>query len=275
MTQQSTVAPAQTPPAPPPHRGRTTIRIIALVLGVVALVSGTSSVIGVFFTRQSTTNTLITAPVQRLSVTTSTGSVVIRAAAAGEPTRVISKSRSAFHKAGHSVTVKDGELTVSGACLGRFFLADSCSMSFEIVVPAGSIVEANSSTGSVTVSGRMASTLASTDTGNVRVVGGGGPLRLQTDTGHVTGSQLTSGTVSAQTSTGWVSLGFATAPNRVTARVDTGDVRIRVPDDGTAYRVQADTDTGQQSVLVPVASNSPRVITANTDTGDVQVEPQP
>jgi DUF4097 and DUF4098 domain-containing protein YvlB len=253
------------------NRSTGLIRIVTLVLAVAVLGAGATSVVGSFFVRQSTRTTVFTAPVHRLAVTTYTGNLVIRAAAAGEETMVISKGRSAFRRAAYNAGVKDGVLTVSGDCLGHSFLADACSMSFEIVVPPGSTVEANSSTGSVIIFGPMSSTHASTDTGDVRVVGTGGSLQLQTDTGDVTGDLLKSGTVSAQSDTGDVTLGFAVSPHRLRAVADTGDVQIRVPDDGSAYRVQASADIGDRFVTVPTTSTSDRSIVASSSTGSVHV----
>jgi hypothetical protein len=262
---------ANHPAAPRAHRGLWPIRITAAVLALVVLLAGSASVISFFFVRKSTETTPISAPVRQVLVSTDTGDVVIRAAAAGEETTVISKDRSAFRKAQHSIGVKDGVLAVSGACRGRFIIADSCSASFEIVVPPGSAVQVNSDTGDLRISGTSSSILAATKTGDVRVVGVSGSIRLRTNTGDVSGDQLKSDSMSAQTNTGDITLDFSTDPLQLSAAADTGDVQIRVPDDGTLYRVQSSTHTGDRSVDVPTATDSDRVIDANTSTGDIHI----
>jgi Putative adhesin len=269
MTETSTLTPQSAEPGQ--HRGLWPIRIVTLVLALVVLAACSASVVGLFFVREHTETTTFTEPVHEVRVSTDTGDVVIRAAAAGEETTVVSKGRSAFRKAEHSAGVKDGVLMVSGACRGSFIIADSCSMDFEIVVPAGSAVQANSNTGNLSIAGPSSSVLASTDTGDIRVLRVGGSIRLRTSTGDVTGDELKSLAASAQTDTGDVALGFSTAPHQLRAVADTGDVQIRVPDDGSVYQVQASTDTGDRFVSVPTAPTAERSIDAETSTGDVRI----
>jgi hypothetical protein len=279
MSEQSPVTeqllPRRLDPAREQRAWLAPIRIVTAVLALALLLAGAASVVGFFFIRQSTQTTVFTAPVHELMVNTDTGDVVVRAAVAGEDTKVISKGQSSFRKAKHTEAVSDGVLAVSGFCQGNFIIADACSVDFEIVVPPGSKVQASSSTGNLTISGPSSSVVASTDTGDVRVVGIGGSIQLRTHTGDVDGNQLTSRTASAKTNTGNVTLDFSTAPQQLRADADTGDVQIRVPDDGSVYQVHASTHTGDRSITVPTATTSGRVISATTATGDVAVLIEP
>jgi hypothetical protein len=66
-------------------------------------------------------------------------------------------------------------------------------------------------------------------------------------------------------------LDFDATPQAVVATTDTGGVEVVLPPDGTAYNVNAHTDTGGQHVDVETSSAAPRSIVATTDTGSVTV----
>jgi hypothetical protein len=259
------------PPAPPNPGWLRPVRIVLLVLAMAVLLTCTASVIGYLFVRHTVETTTFTAPVHQVQVGTDTGDIVIRAGTPGESTMVISKGRSSFRKAKHSESVADGVLRVRGYCQGHIIFSDSCSMGFEIVVPPGSTVQAESSTGDLRITGPAAAVLASTDTGDVRVIRATEAIKLHSSTGDITGRQLSSKIVSAETNTGDVSLTFAAPPNQVLAHTDTGDVGIGVPNDGTTYRVDAGTSTGDRTVTVPTSTSSRQSIRARTSTGDAKV----
>ena len=70
-----------------------------------------------------------------------------------------------------------------------------------------------------------------------------------------------------------MTLEFAAAPTTVVATADNGRVKVVVPTDGTAYRV----DDGHRQRLrgrpVPTDDASTRTITARTDNGSITVRP--
>ena len=55
------------------------------------------------------------------------------------------------------------------------------------------------------------------------------------------------------------------------ATSDNGRVDVVVPDDGTAYRVDLQSDNGSETIEVPVDSASDRTITAHSANGSVTV----
>jgi DUF4097 and DUF4098 domain-containing protein YvlB len=258
-------------PAPPDPRWLRPVRIGLMVLAALVLLSCTGSVIAYLFVRQTVETTTFDAPVHQIQVSTDTGDITIRAAGLGESTRVTSTGRSAFRKAEQSAVVTDGVLLVRGYCEGHVVFPDSCSMDFEIVVPPGSTVQAESSTGDLRITGPAAAVMASTNTGDVRVIRATEAIKMRSITGDVTGSQLTSHIISAETKTGDVALTFTAPPNQVLAVTGTGDVEVGMPNDGTTYRVSADTSTGDRKITVPMSSTSRQSIEARTSTGDVEV----
>ena len=96
-----------------------------------------------------------------------------------------------------------------------------------------------------------------------------GPLQLSTDNGRVEATRLRSATVTADSDNGRVQLEFAAAPTTVVATSNNGRVEVVVPADGTAYRVDAQTDSGSETIDVPTDPTSPRTITLRTDNGSV------
>ncbi len=96
-------------------------------------------------------------------------------------------------------------------------------------------------------------------------------LVLRTDDGPIEGVDLRSPTVDAEADNGRVSLSFATPPEAVTATTDNGSVEVVVPDDGTAYRLDVETDNGERIEDAPIDSSSGRSITVRTANGDASV----
>jgi hypothetical protein len=50
-----------------------------------------------------------------------------------------------------------------------------------------------------------------------------------------------------------------------------GNITIVLPPGTTAYRVNAHTDSGSTHIRVPTSPDSPFVITATTDSGDITI----
>jgi DUF4097 and DUF4098 domain-containing protein YvlB len=97
-----------------------------------------------------------------------------------------------------------------------------------------------------------------------------GPLVLEASSGAVTGERLGTPTVRASSSSGDITLDFATAPSTVDVEASSGAVTVALPAE-ERYRVEVDTSSGDQTVSVPVdpaASSSVRVAASS---GDVDV----
>ncbi len=63
--------------------------------------------------------------------------------------------------------------------------------------------------------------------------------------------------MTADTDNGRVQLEFAAAPTTVVATTNNGWVEVVVPDDGTAYRVDVQTDNGSETMVVAAGVWSP------------------
>ena len=85
------------------------------------------------------------------------------------------------------------------------------------------------------------------------------------------GTALRSKNVVATSSAGEVRLDFSAPPDRVHTRLGAGDLTVLVPNDGTAYWVEADTSLGDTSVRVPTDPRSPQRISATSSAGSVRV----
>ncbi len=246
--------PVPGPPSPPPSGGVAAWRVAG---GIVAALVIAFSVVGVVsgFTEQRRTTTFsYPQAVSRIVVDTSTGSVELRAGAAGSPVAVERRTRSALGSSPtSSETVAGDVLTLRARCRG-FGL---CGVAYTVTVPPGTAVAVDTSTGSVEASGLTGDLEVTTSTGSIELLG------------------LRSARVAAQASTGSVELGFAAPPQDVRAETSTGSVEIVVPADGTAYAVQSSTSVGSSEVSVPVDSSSSRRIDARASTGSVEVRTAP
>ncbi|WP_457028925.1 DUF4097 family beta strand repeat-containing protein [Kitasatospora sp. P5_F3] len=143
--------------------------------------------------------------------------------------------------------VVDGTLTLSYRCP-----EDGCGVSYQVRVPAGTVVKVRSGTG------------------NVRLTGLTGEVEASAGTGGITAERLGGQKVQLTAGTGDVKAGFAVAPADVRVKAGTGSVRVTVPK-GEEYAVEAATGTGSVDVQVPVRTVSERKIVARAATGDVTV----
>ena len=97
-----------------------------------------------------------------------------------------------------------------------------------------------------------------------------GSIRATNDNGSIEGAGLRSQIVRADTDNGRVTLTFVAPPTSVLATSNNGSVEVVVPDDGTAYRLEMDTDNGSQNNELPlVDANADRSIVVRTDHGSV------
>ncbi len=165
----------------------------------------------------------------------------------------------------------DGQtLQVTTRCRVLLSVGPGCGVDYTIAVPEGVEVEAHTSTGDISVRGIRGGLRLSTSTGDIAVTDATSNLWLQSSTGDIKATGLTSSDVEASASTGDVDLRFAGPPRAVAARASTGDVTVSVPD-GEAYRVQADTGTGDVHIGVRQDSDAERSIVVRTSTGDVDI----
>ncbi len=149
-----------------------------------------------------------------------------------------------------SAVVVDGTLRLRSRCRA---VLGTCTVSATVLVPRGSAVTAHSSAGSV------------------RASGVDGDVRLDSSAGSVTGESLRSGSVRATSSAGSVRVSMATPAQRVQASSSAGSVDVTVPDDATAYRVDARTSAGSRRIDVRTDPASARLISVSSSAGSVRV----
>ncbi|GAB7039967.1 hypothetical protein JCM9533A_38170 [Catenuloplanes niger JCM 9533] len=159
-----------------------------------------------------------------------------------------------------------------------------CDVDYTVSAPRGVRVGGQSDAGDVRLTAVGAVNLR-IESGSFTADGVDGPLRLQADSGDVTVSRVTgpadlrvqSGTLSASALGGAVTtvvesgdadLTLAVAVP-VTARVDSGNLTLRVPDG--KYRVRTDVDSGQVDVGIADDPAATTVLDLRADSGDLNV----
>jgi DUF4097 and DUF4098 domain-containing protein YvlB len=255
---------------PPPGRWNRPIQIATAAVAGTTVLFGTLSVIAFGLVKTEHETHTFTTPVREVQVSSDTGDLRITSSASATGVVVNTRVSSAFAHPDHGAAVSNGVLEVTGSC-PSVVIFDRCSVDFTLVVPPGTVVTARTGTGDVRVQGVTAPVTARSSTGDVTAAGLRGPADLSTNTGDVDGVDLSGADVKADSDTGDVHLVFATAPTTVSATTDTGDVKVRVPDDGTSYHVTSHVNTGDEKISAPVNSNSPRTVVLRSSTGDVKL----
>lgn len=197
------------------------------------------------------------------------GDVVVREVGAGASPTVTTDSWWAFRKPVLSVGEGPGDqLVVSAPCPSGNW--GSCSVGFELTVPAGTAVEVRAdlgdvdvlSTGDVTVTGSL---------GDVSVGGDPGTVRVATSLGDIRVAG-TPGTVEAQASLGGIRVLAQEPPDLVSATTSLGDVHVEVPGQ-VSYAVDTDTNQGDQDVRVPRDPAAPHTLRVRTSLGSIRIVP--
>jgi hypothetical protein len=253
----TTTAPAPGAPAaaPTPRRrgpGSGLLLLIGLVLALAAITSGTLTVVGLWWLRSDTTTTDLGAA-STLRVRQSCGNVTVREAAVD---RIVLTSKRWMTLTKPTVTTgRSGDtMNVTARCPSFTLGGFSGSVSLTLVVPRGTSIDANASAGSI----------------NLTSVSG--TITAHSSAGSVQGEDLRSATVNASSSAGSVHLSFSSAPTTVDVSSSAGSVSVEVPDDGTAYAVDAHASAGSTHVGIATDPNSARRISAQSSAGSVSIQ---
>jgi Putative adhesin len=167
------------------------------------------------------------------------------------------------------------ESTPAGIRLGARcgeFLAVSCDVRHEVQVPPTFTVVIDGIDGDVTASRLTGPLTVDRLTGDITAIELTGPLDLRSRAGEITGEALRAEVLRAESDTGDVRLELVAPPRSVDITTDNGEVDLAVPADAT-YRVDANTRSGEERVLVPLDSASARSLRIDGATGDVTVRP--
>jgi hypothetical protein len=246
------------------------VRIVIVMVTLLLLAAGATAVAAEFFVRRSSQTTSIPEPVRRLQISDDTGDVRIRTIGSGDST-VTSRRTSAFRDPVIKVSMTEGTLGVEVRCPGGFGFADRCSVDLVVRVPSGIPVEVGTGSGDIDAAGPAGAVSLVTGSGDVRFRGVADSLTLRSGSGDVDAEDLRAGRVQARSGSGDVTVAMRSAPSEVTVKTGSGDVAVRVPDDGISYQVRTDVGSGDTEVRVPTSPSSGPVISASTGSGDVSV----
>lgn len=167
------------------------------------------------------------------------------------------------------------ESTAVGVRLGagcREFLAVRCDVRHQVQVPPAFHVVIDGSDGDVTASGLTGPLTVDRSDGDITVVDLTGPLDLRSRTGEIRGEALRGEVLLVESVNGDVQLELLVPPRSVEVTARDGEVDVAVPAD-TTYRVEADTRSGEERVLVPLDPASTRTLRLHGVSGDVTVRP--
>ena len=237
--------------APTRPRGRVAWRIGASILAVAALGWGSLNVVNLLAHGEHRfSRTFAAAGITAIDVSTDRGSVRVLASDRDDIS-LHSYISNGLGGTDHSARVRGSRLVVDAGC--AFPVAYWCTASYTLRVPRDMRVVLWSGSGSISVSGVT------------------GPVDLGSQHGDIDTSRLRSPQVHATTDHGSVRLQFATAPRRVDASSDHGDVEVVVPRTSDAYRVDLSTDHGNTSAAVRTDPTASRVLELRSAHGDVTV----
>jgi putative adhesin len=218
-------------------------------------------------TQHTDTRTRVVAAAPTIVVDVETGDVRI-AATDRDDVRLTSKEKRSAWGGGHVEVSGDGARLHLGDRCDKVPVVDApCSVSYVLEVPRRTAVRVVAGTGDLRAEDLEGSTDLRSGTGDLHVVGVRGPLRLKADTGDVH-VEAPAAEVSVQTGTGDVEV-VASQPRSIEVQTGTGDIVLVVPD--VTYAVDAQSDAGDDKVLVRLDDASPRKLQARTNTGDIIV----
>ena len=265
-------------PLPPPRRPerrtpagvRVLWKVLAGVFILAALVWGPYQVVTLLAHEERTVQySFAAADVELLEIESSSGSIDI-VASERSTIDVVARISDGLRRTGESAELVDGVVQLRSTCPN--FGSDFCWVDYEIQVPRDLRIVIDGDNGSIDVTGSTAQMTIDSDNGSIRVRGASGRLDLTNDNGRIEATELRSPVVTADSDNGRIQLEFAAAPTTVVATTDNGSVLVVVPDDGTAYNVDASTDNGSEDTDdVNQDPDSDRTISVRSDNGSVTV----
>lgn len=164
--------------------------------------------------------------------------------------------------------MRGGTLTLKVKCEA---LISHCASRHQVKVPRGVAVTVHGDNGKIAASGFDTPLDLRSDNGKVTVRDSSGPLKLDSDNGGILAEGISGSSVKAESDNGAVRLAFTAVPTLVDTVSDNGKVTIELPGDGTSYAVSTRTDNGNTSVEVPRSDDSPHVVKARSNNGEVTV----
>jgi Toastrack DUF4097 len=252
------------------RRRRVAMRAAALVLTMgLAAAALTGCYVSVGSLQQRTRSYGVSARVHTLVVHGHVGRIEVTGGSSG--TISVTERLSFRHTAPvatHKVTA--GTLILDSNCPAL----ESCSVGSDISVPRALAVQVVDNVGTVRLHGLTGPVTAQTSSGTIELDSVSGPVRVSTHAGQILGQDVSSEQAILRLSAGRIDMTFSAAPTVLSATATAGSVTLRVPR-GVAYSVHAGTTVGSTVVSVTRSAGSPHVITADTTTGSITIEPSP
>lgn len=163
--------------------------------------------------------------------------------------------------------------TSTGLRIECEFPVGDCGLDGTLGVPAGAALDLSTDGGNVTVSGLTTSVTLRTAGGDLTAQDMSGDLQMTSGGGNVTGEGLTDPDVTARTDGGDITLTFTTVPRSLQADTGGGNITVILPHNAAGYALTPTTGGGNVTISPGFDSNSdsPDVVTLNTDGGDITV----
>jgi hypothetical protein len=218
--------------------------------------------------QETVTSSFPAAGLAAVEVHNSNGSATVVGTDSDE-VRVTARIDHGWKKTGNHQRVEGDRLLLSSTCPS--FVSQFCTVNYVVEMPAHLAARVYSDSGTVTASDITGGAVLHSDNGRVEAARMEGDLELRSSNGRVTGHDLGATGVAADSDNGRVELGFNRPPRAVTARSSNGSVDVVVPDDSTAYRVDAASDNGSATATVDQSRDSANTITALSHNGAVTV----
>jgi len=247
---------------------------LASVTALVVLAPTAGQVYGWMFRQSSDSSWSQAHPITAVQVNVTSGDVRIDAGSAGQA-RVGESLSWVLHKPSVRESWEGDTLVVTAACDNSAFpLPDRCSADLDITVPAAASVTVTATSGEVTATGMSGSVHMETDSGDIQLSGISGALFAHAISGSVTAQSLTTTDADVQVDSGSVDLDFAAVPQRVVSRVVSGDTSIFVPR-GDGYLITVQSLSGGRDIDPALLNGqSTRLISADSDSGNVSIHAQ-
>jgi hypothetical protein len=268
-----------------------------LLVGTILVVGGLASGCRYGFDaqdKQATDDSALSQTISEVRLASGPGDVSIQVGSTASVHRVVHYGGDS--KPGPSTTVANGVLTLDGC-------GDNCTADYAVTLPANAKIDGSASSGDITVSGAASVDVqassgsisvvgvagavnVTTASGDLKVAGSGGDVQahadsgdvtvngvagsatLRTDSGRIVADGLKGARTTAVDSSGDITVSADVAQN-LDLRDSSGDITVTVP--SGSYRVNANTDSGDRKVGIGDVANAQFSITAQTNSGNVQI----
>ncbi len=240
---------------------------VAVLLSTVTLWSWTNELAAETETQHQT----YTQPVSRVVLNLHDGDITLTP---GEADQVVIERRLEWSDSKPTIEEQwAGDiLTIMSRCAGGSTLGvrSHCAVAYIMAVPPDVEIDAHTVASRIDVRDLSGDLQLSESSGDVDVTNTTGRLSVQTTSGDITGIGLRSGQLEVHATSGDIHLGFAAAPQQLTAKTGSGNVDIAVPDDD-AYRVVVETSAGDTEITIRQDPGAARTIGVQTSRGDVHI----